>query len=109
MIDDSELQELAAQGRESPETLVARLGELRARGATILESVKYVRWNQGCDLPQAVHLVVDSPVWEDRREAYWREQEEAFLAFLHSQRERIQSLEMTLTPDGTNVVARFES
>lgn len=98
-----EIEELAKGPKETGAALDARLTELRSRGARILDCIQYVRRNQGCGLKEATALVVDSPAWIDQRKAFWRHQEEMFLEYVSTARERGETpaFEMTITPDGT--------
>jgi hypothetical protein len=99
---------LAMGPRESAEALAARLSELRSRGATILECIKYVKLNQRCSLGEAGDIVVNSSAWVDRRDEFLQHQQDMFEEFLASSRDQIESIETAMTPDGTTVVVRMK-
>lgn len=93
--------------RNSTEALAVRLGELRSNGATILECIKYVKLNQGCSLAEAKDIVVNSSTWADRKVEFLRHQQEMFEEFLDCARDRIESIEQTITPEGTKTTVRM--
>ncbi len=105
----AEIEELAKRPKESPADLDLRLSELRSRGAGILHCIIYVRLNQVCSLSEASDIVINSPAWSDRKEAFLREQAEAFEEFLTHNRDKIEAIDQTITPDGTKTVVRMKS
>ena len=90
------------------EALAVSLSELRSRGATILECIKYVKLNQECSLAESMDIVVNSETWTDQKVAFLRHQQEMFEEFLDYTRDRIESIEQTITPDGTETVVRMK-
>ena len=103
MMSRSELEELARQPRESAEALDTRLIEFRSRGARILECIKYVMHNQGCSLAEAQDIVVNSRAWIDKKEEFLRHQLDMFEEFLDYNKDRVETIDMTITPEGTKV------
>jgi hypothetical protein len=104
-----DIDALAKQPRESAEVLDARLTELRSRGSTILECIKYVKLNQDCSLGEAKNIVVNSPAWVDRRDEFLQHQQDMFEEFLALERDQIESIQQTITPDGTEFVVRMKT
>ena len=109
MTNGLDIDALAREPRKSGEALAARLSELRSHGATILECIKYVKLNQGCSLAEAKGIVVNSPTWADQKVEFLRQQQEMFEEFLDSARDRIESIEQTITPDGTKTTVRMRT
>jgi hypothetical protein len=108
-ISRSELEELAREPIESVGALGARLSELRSRGAELLQCIIYVRLNQGCSLGQATDTVINSSAWADQKDAFLRHQQEMFEEFLASNRENIESITQTMTPDRTETVVHMKT
>jgi hypothetical protein len=104
-----DFEELAREPSQSAEDLATHLGELRSRGATILECIKYVKLNQQCSLAEAQAIVVNSKAWGDQKDEFLRHQQEMFEEFLDYARDRIESIEQTITPDGTETVVRMKT
>jgi hypothetical protein len=104
-----DIEVLAEGPRESAEALAVRLAELRSRKATILECIKYVKLNQGCSLGEAKDIVVNSIAWLDRRDEFLQHQQDMFEEFLASSRDQIESIQQTITPDGTKFVVRMKT
>src|SRR5262249_22526325 len=109
MLTHAELEELARQPKVPEHELGVRMTELRARGVGILGCIKYVRLNQGCSLADAGAIVVNSSTWADQKEDFLRQQSEAFEEFLANTRNDIESIQETITPEGTKVVVRMKS
>lgn len=109
MMCPSEIEELARQPKESEPALGARLIDLRSRGAGIIECIKYTMLNQRCSLAEATTIVVNSHAWADRKDDFLRQQEEAFEEFLADNQNRIEAIQTTMTPHGTNVVVQMKS
>lgn len=110
MIDHAELERLATtREKVTAETIDACLAELRARDGGILQAIRYLMWNRRCGLQEASDLVINSPVWADQREDFLREQEEAFWEYVASNNDRIEAIQVTMTPEGTKAVARLKS
>lgn len=103
-----DIEELANGPRESVEALAAHLIELRSRGATILECIKFVKLNQSCSLGEAKNIVVNSPAWADRRDQFLQHQQHMFDEFLASSRDEIESIQQTITPNGTTFEVRMK-
>jgi hypothetical protein len=107
-ISFGDIEELARQPKESAGDLDVRLTELRSRGAGILQCINYVRLNQVCSLAQACDIVVNSRAWANQKEEFLREQQEAFEEFLADNKDRIEAIHQTFTPDGGETVVRIE-
>jgi hypothetical protein len=105
----SEFDELARQPKESVEALDVRLVEFRSCGASIIECIKYVVLNQGCSLAEAKDIVVNSRAWSDRKEEFLRHQWDMFEEFLDVNKDRIEEIQQTITPDGTKWVVRMKT
>lgn len=108
VMSDEEIEELARHPKESAGDLDVRLTELRSRGAGILQCIIYVRLNQVCSLAQACDIVVNSRAWADRKEEFLRQQQEAFEEFLAHNKDRVEAIHQTFTPDGTETVVRMK-
>jgi hypothetical protein len=100
---------LAKEPRKSVEALAARLSELRAHGATILECIKYVKLNQECTLSEAMDYVVNSQTWVDQKDAFLRHQQEMFEEFLAYNKDQIESIQLTFMPDRTETIVRMKT
>jgi hypothetical protein len=104
-----DIDALAREPRKSIEALAARLSELRTLGATILECIKYVKLNQSCSLGEAQNIVINSPTWVDRRDEYLQHQQDMFEEFLASNRDQIESIQQTFTPNQTETIVRMKT
>jgi hypothetical protein len=104
-----DIDALAREPRTSAEALPARLAELHSFEATILECIKYVKLNQGCSLAKAKDIVANSPTWSDQKVEFLRHQHEMFEEFLDCSRDSIESIEQTITPDGTKTTVRMRT
>ncbi len=108
MMDLTRIKELANCPKESVEELADRMVDLKSKGARILECIRYVMINQGCSLTQAQDIVVNSSAWVGEKDAYLQHQEDMFLEFLEHSKDRIESIEMTITPDGTKMAVHMK-
>jgi hypothetical protein len=104
----SEIDELARQPKESAQALAARLVELRSRGARIIDCIKYVFKNQGCSVAEAKDTVVNSSAWSDQKDDFMRHQWDMFEEFLAANKEAIKEIQMTISPDGTQMVVEMK-
>jgi hypothetical protein len=104
-----DIDALARGPRLSAEDLPNRLIELRSLGATILECIKYVKLNQECGLAEAKVIVTNSKAWADQKDDFLRHQQEMFEELLAYNRDRIESIEQTMTPDKTVTVVRMKA
>ena len=109
MANSFDIDALARESRESGEALDTRLSELRSHGATILECIKYVKLSQGCPLSEAMGIVVNSKTWADQKVEFLRHQQEMFEEFLASNKDKIESIQQTFTPDRTETVVQMKS
>ncbi len=109
MANGLDFEALASEPRKSAEALAACLTELRLHGATILDCIKYVRLNQECSLAESKDIVVNSQAWADQKVAFLRHQEEMFDEFLDWAKDKIESIEQTITPDGTKTVVHMKT
>ena len=108
MTSHTDPEALARQPQEEA-ALEVRLTDLRSRGHTILECIKYVKLNQGCSLAEAMDIVVNSCAWADRKDEFLRHQEEMFEEFLAGNTGMIEAIHQTITPDGTAFVVRLKA
>lgn len=103
------MRELANRPKETGAELDARLADLRARGATTLHCIEYVRRNHYCSLKEGVDIVINSAAWIDQKEAIMRHQEEMFNEMLEDCRDDIKEIHWTITPNGLDVRVEFKS
>ena len=108
-LSESDIEALARHPKESAGDLDSRLTELRARGAKLLQCILYVKLNQGCSLAQARDIVVSSPAWIDQKEAFLRHQWDMFQEFLADNKDCIEAIHQTTTPDGTQMVVHMKT
>jgi hypothetical protein len=104
-----DIDELATGPKESAQVLAARLTELRSRGASLLDCIRYVKLNQDCSLGEASGIVINSPAWVDQRDEFLRQQQEAFEEFLAFENDRVESIQQTITPNGTEYVVHLKT
>lgn len=109
MSNHPDLETLARGPRESQVALAERLAELRSQEATIIDCIKYVYWNQACSLAEAKEIVVNSAAWFDRKNEFLQHQQDMFEEFLESSIDQIETMQQTITPDGTKWVVQMKT
>jgi hypothetical protein len=106
-MDNSRIEELARGPKDSVAGLDSRMVELKSIGAGILACILYVKINQGCSLLEARDIVTNSRAWADQKDEFLQHQADMFQEFVDDNMDRIESIQMTITPDGTDAVARM--
>lgn len=107
-MDSAQIDEIARGPKLTLEQLDTRMQELRADGVSILQCIKLAMTNQVCSLGEAKRIVVNSDVWQDRRDAFLQEQEDALQEFIDQNLDRIESIEQTITEDGTQTMVHLK-
>lgn len=107
-MDTETIEKLASGPKESLADLNTRMLELKAQGAGILLCVIYVRKNQQCGLSEAAEIVINSDAWIDQKDDFLQQQEEALQEFIGENRNKIESIQQTFTPDGTQTTINMK-
>ena len=108
-MDLEQIRVLARGPVLSTEALTDRLRHFRRQGMGILICIVFVMTNRECSLSEARDLVINSPAWLDRRDAFFREQEEAFEEIIAYQRDQIDRIEMAMSSDRTTVTVHLST
>ena len=86
------IETLAKQeGPLSSNELEQRLLELKGKNWTTLECIIYVRHNQGCNLSDAVTLVLNSSAWIEQKDELEKQQEEEQNEFFEAMAEDVRT------------------
>ena len=93
---------------DSADDLDSRIADLKSSGAGILDCDKYVMTTLGCRLSAATDIVINSKAWIGQKENFLQQQADFFEEFLADNADRIESIQMTITPDGTDVTAHMK-
>lgn len=93
---------------EPADDLDLRIAERKSSGAGILDCIKYVMETIGCSLGTATDVVINSKAWIGQKDDFLQQQADFFEEFLADNIDRIESIEMTIKPDRTDVTAHMK-
>jgi hypothetical protein len=107
-MDDKDIEILARGPKESAAVLSARMSELKAQGATILECILYVKRNQQCSLTMACDFVINSAAWIDQKDSFLQHQADMMQEFVEDNIDQIESIEQTYSAEGTKTTIHMK-
>lgn len=103
------MKELARGPRLSNGELDDRLRDFRDNRVGILLCIIFTMTNRECSLAEAREIVINSIAWIDQRDAFLQEQEAVLEEFIERHVDRIESIQQTMSPDGTQATVHMKS
>ena len=92
---------LAAQDPKlSANDLQEKLSELKGLGYRLIECISYVKWNQGCALNEATHIVINSTAWHEQKVEFMQHQYEQW-GDIFASMPTDTTMKITITPGDT--------
>jgi hypothetical protein len=73
-----------------------------------MDCIKYVKATLGCRLREATDIVINSKAWIGQKDDFLQQQADFFQEFLADNAEKIESIQMTITPESTDLTAHME-